>query len=100
MTLLHLIVLLVVGTVCGLIAERVVHSALPFGWIGAAVAGFVGVWLMGVVFNLVILRKLSIEGLPIVSAILGAIIVVVVFSLVAGRPVGCRGPRGGRGGGP
>ena len=85
MTLLHLIVLIVVAAVCGLIAERVMGRSLPFGWIGATVAGFVGAWLMVDVFHLVILPTLSIEGLPIVSAILGAIIVVVLFSLVAGR---------------
>jgi uncharacterized membrane protein YeaQ/YmgE (transglycosylase-associated protein family) len=85
MTLLHLIVLIVVAAVCGLIAERVMGRSLPFGWIGATVAGFVGAWLMVDVFHLVILPTLTIEGLPIVSAILGAIIVVVLFSLVAGR---------------
>jgi len=85
MTLLHLIVLIVVAAVCGLIAERVMGRSVPFGWIGATVAGFVGAWLMVDVFHLVILPTLSIEGLPIVSAILGAIIVVVLFSLVAGR---------------
>ena len=85
MTLVHLIVLIVVAAVCGLIAERVIGRSLPFGWIGATVAGFVGAWLMVDVFHLVILPTLSIEGLPIVSAILGAIIVVVLFSVVAGR---------------
>jgi uncharacterized membrane protein YeaQ/YmgE (transglycosylase-associated protein family) len=48
------------------------------------------------VFHLVILPTLSIEGLPIVSAILGAIIVVVVFSLVAGRLGTGRGHSWGR----
>jgi uncharacterized membrane protein YeaQ/YmgE (transglycosylase-associated protein family) len=85
MTLVHLIVLIAVAAVCGLIAERVIGRSLPFGWIGATVAGFVGAWLMVDVFHLVILPTLSIEGLPIVSAILGAIIVVVLFSVVAGR---------------
>ena len=84
MTLLHLIVLIAVAVVCGLIAERLIRSKLPFGWIGAAVAGFVGAWLMVDLFHLVIAPQFSIEGLPIVSAILGAIIVVFAFSLVAG----------------
>jgi uncharacterized membrane protein YeaQ/YmgE (transglycosylase-associated protein family) len=85
MTLLHLIVLLLVAAVCGMIAERLIHSSLPFGWIGAIVAAFVGAWLMVDVFHLVILPQFSIEGLPIVSAIVGAIIVVFAFSLVANR---------------
>jgi uncharacterized membrane protein YeaQ/YmgE (transglycosylase-associated protein family) len=96
MTLLHVIVLIVVAAVCGLIAERVIGRSLPFGWIGATVAGFVGAWLMVDVFHLVILPTLAIEGLPIVSAILGAVIVVVLFSLVAGRLGTGRGRSWGR----
>jgi uncharacterized membrane protein YeaQ/YmgE (transglycosylase-associated protein family) len=96
MTLMHVIVLIVVAAVCGLIAERVMGRSLPFGWIGATVAGFVGAWLVVDVLHLVILPTLSIEGLPIVSAILGAIIVVVLFSLVAGRLGTGRGRSWGR----
>ena len=96
MTLVHFIVLLLVAAACGLIAERVVHTSLPFGWIGAIIAGFVGAWLMVDVLHLVILPALSVEGLPIVSAILGAIIVVVQFGLVAGRLGTGRGRSWGR----
>jgi uncharacterized membrane protein YeaQ/YmgE (transglycosylase-associated protein family) len=85
MTLLHLIVLLLVAAVCGLIAERVVHTSLPFGWMGAIAAGFVGAWLMVDVFHVVLAPQITIEGLPIVSAILGALIVVFAYSLLAGR---------------
>lgn len=85
MTLVHFVVLVVVAAVCGLIAERVVRSSLPFGWIGATAAGFVGAWLMVDVLHIVILPTLSVEALPIVSAILGAIIVVILFSLLASR---------------
>ena len=96
MTLVHFIVLLLVAAACGLIAERVAHTSLPFGWIGAIIAGFVGAWLMVDVLHLVILPALSVEGLPIVSAILGAIIVVVLFGLVAGRLGTGRGRSWGR----
>jgi uncharacterized membrane protein YeaQ/YmgE (transglycosylase-associated protein family) len=85
MTLGHLIVLLLVAVACGLIAERLVRSSLPFGFIGAMAAAFAGAWLMVDVFHLVIAPQLSIEGLPIVSAIVGGVIVVFAYSLVAGR---------------
>ena len=96
MTPVHLIVLILIAAVCGLIAERVIGRSLPFGWIGATVAGFVGAWLMVDVLHIVILPTLSIEGMPIVSAILGAIVVVVLFSLVAGRLGTGRGRSWGR----
>lgn len=96
MTLVHLIILIVIAALCGLIGERVIGRSLPFGWIGATVAGFVGAWLMVDVLHVVILPTLSIEGMPIVSAILGAIVVVVLFSLVAGRLGTGRGRSWGR----
>ena len=84
MTLLHLIVLLLVAAACGLIAERLVGRPLPFGWIGAIVASFVGAWLMVDVLRVVIAPELSVEGLPLVSAIIGAVIVAIGYSLLSG----------------
>jgi uncharacterized membrane protein YeaQ/YmgE (transglycosylase-associated protein family) len=84
MTLTHLLVLLIVGALAGLIGERLVSRGMPGGLIGAIVAGLVGAWLMVDVLHIVIARELSLGGIPILSAILGAAIVVLLFSLVAG----------------
>jgi uncharacterized membrane protein YeaQ/YmgE (transglycosylase-associated protein family) len=83
MTLTHLIVLLIVGALAGLIGERLVNRGMPGGLIGAIVAGLVGAWLMVDVLRLVIAPELSLAGIPIISAILGAAIVVFLLSLVA-----------------
>jgi uncharacterized membrane protein YeaQ/YmgE (transglycosylase-associated protein family) len=87
MTLTHLLILLLVGAVVGLIAERLVNRALPYGWMGAIAAGLLGAWLMTDVFHIIIAPQVSVVGIPLISAILGAMIVVFVFSLVtpAGR---------------
>jgi len=84
MTLTHLIVLLLVGALAGLIGERLVSRGMPGGLIGAIVAGLVGAWLMVDVLRVVLAPELSLAGIPIISAILGAAIVVLVFSLVTG----------------
>jgi uncharacterized membrane protein YeaQ/YmgE (transglycosylase-associated protein family) len=84
MTLTHLLVLLLVGAVAGLIGERLVGRGMPGGLIGAIVAGLVGAWLMVDVLHVVIAPELSLGGIPVLSAILGAAIVVLLFSLVAG----------------
>ena len=84
MTLIHLIVLLLVGAIGGLIGERLVGRGMPGGLIGAIVAGLVGAWLMVDVLHLVLAPELSIEGIPMLSAILGAAVVVFLFSLVSG----------------
>ena len=85
MTLTHLLVLLIVGALAGLIGERLVSRGMPGGLIGAIVAGLVGAWLMVDVLHLVIAPELSLGGIPVISAIIGAAIVVLLLSLVAGR---------------
>jgi uncharacterized membrane protein YeaQ/YmgE (transglycosylase-associated protein family) len=84
MTLMHLLVLLLVGAIAGLIGERLVSRGMPGGIVGAIVAGLVGAWLMVDILHVVIAPDLSLGGIPILSAILGAAIVVLLFSLVAG----------------
>jgi uncharacterized membrane protein YeaQ/YmgE (transglycosylase-associated protein family) len=85
MTLTHLLVLLLVGAIAGLIGERLVGRGMPGGLVGAIVAGLAGAWLMVDVLHLVLAPELSIEGIPVLSAIVGAAIVVFLFSLVSGR---------------
>jgi uncharacterized membrane protein YeaQ/YmgE (transglycosylase-associated protein family) len=84
MTLTHLLILLLVGAVVGLIAERLLNRALPYGWIGAIVAGLVGAWVMTDELHIVIAPQVSVIGIPLISAILGAMIVIFVFSLITG----------------
>ena len=93
MTLTHLLVLLLVGALAGLIGERLVSRGMPGGFIGAIVAGLVGAWLMVDVLHVVLAPELSLGGIPIISAILGAAIVVLVLSLVTGGSVFGRGLR-------
>lgn len=94
MSLTHLLILLIVGALAGLIGERLVSRGMPFGLVGAIAAGLVGAWLMVDVLRLVIAPELSVEGIPLLSAIIGAAIVVLLLSLVAGR--GAFGSRGWR----
>jgi len=84
MSLTHLLVLLIVGALAGLIGERLVGRGMPFGLIGAIIAGLVGAWLMVDVLHVVLAPELSLAGIPLLSAILGAAIVVLIVSLVAG----------------
>jgi uncharacterized membrane protein YeaQ/YmgE (transglycosylase-associated protein family) len=80
-----LLVLLIVGALAGLIGERLVSRGMPGGLLGAIVAGLVGAWLMVDVLHLVIAPELSLGGIPVISAIIGAAVVVLLFSLLAGR---------------
>ena len=84
MSLMHLLVLLIVGALAGLIGERLVGRGLPYGLVGAIVAGLVGAWLMVDVLHVVIAPEFSLAGIPIISAILGAAIVVLIVSFAMG----------------
>jgi uncharacterized membrane protein YeaQ/YmgE (transglycosylase-associated protein family) len=80
-----LIVYLVVAAIVGLIAEAIVGWRLPFGFIGAIIAALVGIWLLTNVIQLNINGDPVIYGVPIIKALLGAIILVALWHLLTYR---------------
>lgn len=85
MSLVHLLILILVAAAIGAIAERLINRSMPFGLLGAILAGFLGAWLMVDVLHVIIVPELAIEGIPLISALLGAIVIVFLFSLLTGR---------------
>jgi len=83
--MIHLLTLLVVGAVVGVTAERLAERAMPFGWIGAITAGLLGAWLMTDGFHIAIAPQFTVAGIPLLSAILGAMMVVFGWSVVTRR---------------
>ena len=77
-----LIISLIVGGLIGWVAELIMKREVPGGVIGNIVLGFIGSWLGGLLlsdFGPVI------QGFAIVPAILGSLLVVFIFSLIAGK---------------
>ena len=79
------IVYLVVAAIVGLIAEFIVGWRLPFGIVGAIIAALVGVWLLTNVINLSITGDPNIYGVPIIKALIGAIVLVAIWHLLTYR---------------
>jgi uncharacterized membrane protein YeaQ/YmgE (transglycosylase-associated protein family) len=77
-TLGVLILLLVAGFV-GWIADEVVPGTIPYGWLGAIIAGLVGSWIGVRLFGTF---GPSLAGIPILPAIIGAIILAVIVNLL------------------
>jgi uncharacterized membrane protein YeaQ/YmgE (transglycosylase-associated protein family) len=77
-----LIVYLVIAAIVGLIAEFLVGWRLPFGFIGAIIAALLGIWLLTNVINLTIAGDPVIYGVPIIKALIGAIILVALWHLL------------------
>lgn len=84
MSLTVLLVYLLIAAVVGLIAERIVGTG-PWGLLGNVIAGLVGIFLMLRVLGWVVPGDISVEGVPIITAILGAIIVDLVLSYAVRR---------------
>ena len=74
-----LVTLLVAGFV-GWLADLIVPGRLPWGWLGAILAGLVGSWL-----GVAILGDFgpSLAGIPLLPALLGAIVLAFVVELAA-----------------
>lgn len=84
-TLIGLVITLFVAGIIGWIADSIVPGRLPYGWLGAIVAGVVGSWIGGLILGGF---GPDIAGIAIIPALLGAIILAFAasaFTKVSGR---------------
>jgi uncharacterized membrane protein YeaQ/YmgE (transglycosylase-associated protein family) len=83
----NVILYVLVAAIVGAIAEAVIGSHVPFGIIGAIIAGLIGIWLMT---QVIIITGVSVNGqtdffiwgVPIIRALIGAIIFVALWHLI------------------
>jgi uncharacterized membrane protein YeaQ/YmgE (transglycosylase-associated protein family) len=78
----NIIVYLIVAAVVGLVAETLVGWRLPFGFIGAIIAALIGIWLMTNIIIISGIGDIYIAGVPLVRALIGAIILVAIWHLI------------------
>lgn len=79
---------LLVGAVAGFIASKLVPGDEGYGVIGGLIAGIVGALLGGWLFALLTNKNDWLTGFDLttlLAAIVGAIIVVFVWNMIAGR---------------
>jgi uncharacterized membrane protein YeaQ/YmgE (transglycosylase-associated protein family) len=79
---LNFIIYLIVAAIVGLVAETIVGWRLPFGFVGAIIAALVGVWLMTQVIIISGIGDINVFGVPIIRALIGAIILVALWHLI------------------
>jgi uncharacterized membrane protein YeaQ/YmgE (transglycosylase-associated protein family) len=79
---LNFIVYLIIAAIVGIIAESIVGWRLPLGIIGAIIAAIVGIWLMTQVIVINGIGDIYIYGVPIIRALIGAIILVALWHLI------------------
>src|SRR3989442_6914881 len=88
MTVIALIVYLLVAALVSIIAERIVGAG-PWGLLGNIIVGLIGIWLMLNVLHWRLSGDPVVAGVPILTAIIGAMIVDIVLSLLV-RGIGPR----------
>lgn len=81
----NFIIYLIVAALVGLAAEFIVGWRLPFGFIGAIIAALLGIWLMTQVIILTGIGDINVNGVPIIRALIGAIIFVALWHLLTFR---------------
>jgi uncharacterized membrane protein YeaQ/YmgE (transglycosylase-associated protein family) len=84
-----LLIYLLVALIAGWIAERLVGAALPGRWVGSILAALLGMWLLVNVLGFAVPGDPVIGGVPIITAILGGALVLVLWIVLARgvRPV-------------
>ena len=79
---LSFIIYLIIAAIVGLVAESLVRYHLPFGFVGAIIAALIGIWLMTNVIIITGLGDIIVFKVPLIRALIGAIILVGIWKLV------------------
>lgn len=82
---LNVIVYLIVAAIVGFVASSLVGWHLPLGIVGAIVAALLGAWLLTRVLVITGIGDLYVYGVPLLRALVGAILVVAIWHLVTYR---------------
>lgn len=85
---MSIIAWLVVGAIAGFIASKVMPGDEGYGVIGGLIAGIVGAMLGGFLFGQLTSQPDWTTGInipTIIAAVVGAIIVVFLWNMIAGR---------------
>lgn len=81
----NLLVYLLIAAIVGVVAEFIVGWRLPFGLIGAIIAGVIGIWLMTQVIVITGLPNWSVDNVLLVPALIGALILVALWHALTFR---------------
>ena len=87
LSLTTIIIWSLIAVVVGLIGEALAHRRGPGGLLAAVVIGWLAIFLVVGVFHFSISGEPFLDGVPLISSILAAVLVVLVWSLFAYRRV-------------
>ena len=85
LTVAQFIVWLVVAAIIGFLGELIAGRRAPDGFLGAIMVGLLAIFLIVGFFHFSIKGELTVEGVPIISTIIAAAMVVALWSSVSYR---------------
>ncbi len=83
----ELIIWIIIALIVGFIGELIARRRTPGGIIGAAVLGFLAIFLIVGVFHFAIAGEPTFNGVPLLSSIIVAAILVFLWSAFAYRRI-------------
>ena len=86
-TFTQLVLWIVIAALVGFIGEVIARRRAPDGIIGATVLGFLAIFLIVGVFHFSITGEPTFEGVPLISSIITAAVLVLIWSGFAYRSV-------------
>lgn len=84
-TLGVLIIWLIIAALVGFVGELLARRRTPFGIVGAIIVGFIAIFLVVGVLHWHIIGEPYLNGVPVITSILAAAAVVLVWSAFAYR---------------
>lgn len=85
MTLSELIIMIIIAALVGVIGEVLARRRTPFGFVGAAILGFIAIFLVVDVLHWHIIGEPFLDGVPLITSIIAAAILVAIWSAFAYR---------------
>ncbi len=85
-TFTELIVWIIIAAIVGFLGEFLSGRRAPAGILGAIMIGLFAIFLIVGFFHFHIVGEPTLEGVPIISTIIAAIMLVVVWSSISRRP--------------
>lgn len=92
-TLTALIIWLIIAAMVGFLGEALAHRRGPGGILGAMLVGFLAIFLVVGVLHFHISSEPFLDGVPLLSSLLVALVLVLLWSFVAYRRVAPYGRR-------
>jgi uncharacterized membrane protein YeaQ/YmgE (transglycosylase-associated protein family) len=81
---MNVVLYIVIAAIVGVVAEFITGWRVPFGIIGAIVAGVIGIWLLTKVIIISGIGDYVLFGVPLLRAVIGAIIFILLWHAITG----------------